>query len=279
MHRERGHLLGELRAIGAGWLAFIGTTAIAQAAQIPLGINSGSRVMGLPLVPNGLGAVAVAAGSCAAVTASAHASSLHATVDRATLMGAALLGSAAFLALGGRFWALSPSGLSTLGAFSRMGGSLPATLAYATAAERAAIQRLGRKFGCHTCGARLLLSSGRFNADHMPPLYEVRMLNEALWRRVLCLPVKQRFYPQCTSCSSKQGVLLAKASRQATSKVCDAAVYHLPSPLRPFYAVGGLLAALHVHAPDALTTLHGTTRKVWQRTCGIDRARSDSHRR
>ena len=106
-----------------------------------------------------------------------------------------LLGGACFLALGGRFWALSPSSLSTLGAFANTKkGSLPATLAYATAAKRSEIQELGRRFGCHTCGARPWPLWGRaqlrYNADHMPPLAEVKVMNQELWRRVLSAPAR-----------------------------------------------------------------------------------------
>ena len=106
-----------------------------------------------------------------------------------------LLGGACFLALGGRFWALSPSSLSTLGAFANTKkGSLPATLAYATAAKRSEIQQLGRRFGCHTCGARPWPLWGRaqlrYNADHMPPLAEVKVMNQELWRRVLSAPAR-----------------------------------------------------------------------------------------
>lgn len=247
-----------VRAIGAGWLAFTATSIAAQALQLAIGIDTGSHVLGLRLIPNACGATAVAVGSCAALLAANRASDHPATVDAQSLSAAALIGSAGFIALGGRYWALSPSGLATLGAFShRSRGSLPATLAYASAAERAAIQRLGQRFGCHTCGSReILRSPPRFIADHMPPLSEVRVLNAAMWRRVLSQPVKQRFYPQCVTCSGKQAALLSEVARHASdsrsSRQVTRAVFHMPSPLQPSNAVGGILGALDQHAPDGV---------------------------
>jgi hypothetical protein len=261
-------------ALGAA-LAFAFTTAGSQALQSALGMHTGSKLFGVRAAPGLLGLVTVAVGSNAALAACdalrgagppRHPRPGH---PRPRDIGAvALLGSACFVALGGRFWALSPSSLSTLGAFSNTArASLPATLAYATSAERAAIQKLGRKFGCHTCGTRFLFSSlGRYNADHMPPLSEVRRANSALWRRALSRPVTQRFYPQCTSCSSLQASLLSERSSLISKLGSEAlaqrartqmeAVRHWPSPLRPYFGVGAVLALQELIAehggPDVL---------------------------
>jgi hypothetical protein len=182
-------------AAASGACAFIMTSAASQAAQLALGVHTGSRILGMRLLPSLFGACTITLASIASVEVAALGAAAavavstgrdlndlrhaHASVSHAS---SALLGSACFLALGGRFWAVSPSGLSTLGAYANTArASLPATLAYASGPERAAIQEFGRKFGCHSCGARpwrltAAITGGtrlRYNADHMPPLAEV----------------------------------------------------------------------------------------------------------
>lgn len=58
---------------------------------------------------------------------------------------------------------------------------------------RGQLEAIARKSGCHSCGAmKSGTKSGRFIAYHQP-------LNALAGGR------KQRFYPHCTKCSSKQG--------------------------------------------------------------------------
>jgi hypothetical protein len=127
------------------------------------------------------------------------------------------IGVIVYKSLGGRFWSISPSSLTTLGSFARTFQSLPATSKYASPSERIKIEHLGRKIGCHTCGSRKIFSRGKngikFIADHMPPQAVVKQMNAAWHRRLLGLNVKQRFYPQCIDCSGKQGGVLSKASQ------------------------------------------------------------------
>jgi hypothetical protein len=60
--------------------------------------------------------------------------------------------------------------------------------------ERDEINRIGRKFGCHTCGDRdPKTKKGNFVPDHQPPSA----------RNPLGSP--QRLYPQCLTCSRRQG--------------------------------------------------------------------------
>ena len=191
-------------ATASGACTFMTTAALAQALQLRLGVHTGLRVL-----PSLLGMCTVAAASIASVEAAAWAAAAAAAAavgervplrrvratHGTTYASSVVLGGACFLALGGRFRALSPSSLSSLGAFANTKkGSLPATLAYATRSERSTIQELGRRFGCHTCGARPWPLWGgaqlRYNADHMPPLAEVKVMNQALWRRVLSAPVR-----------------------------------------------------------------------------------------
>jgi len=56
-----------------------------------------------------------------------------------------------------------------------------------------------------------LKSAVTFHADHMPPIAVVKQMNSRLWRKICHITVKQRFYPQCIKCSSKQGSILSKA--------------------------------------------------------------------
>ena len=201
----------------SGTCAFMTTAGLAQALQLRLGVHTGTSVLGLRVLPSLLGACTVAVASVASVEAAAWAAAAAAAAavgERVPLRRArathgsthassVLLGYACFLALRGRFWALSPSSLSTLGAFANTKkGSLPATLAYATSAKRAEIQQLGRRFGCHTCGARPWPLWGRpqlrYNADHMPPLAEVKVMNKELWRRVLSAPARADPRPSST---------------------------------------------------------------------------------
>jgi len=124
----------------------------------------------------------------------------------------------AYKGLGGRFWSISPSTFTNLGSFSRRIMSLPATDSYATSSQRRVIERMGIIGGCHTCGSRQFyrfLSKVKFHADHMPPRSVARQMNESWFRKLLFRSeVKQRFYPQCSSCSNIQGSLLGTASGQ-----------------------------------------------------------------
>jgi hypothetical protein len=124
-----------------------------------------------------------------------------------------VVGLLTFKLLGGRFWAIAPSSITNLGSFTRW--SIPCTEQYATKPQRALLERMGRRWGCHTCGSRMLGSknSFRFVGDHMPPKSVAAQLNNTWWRRVgLWRKVKYRFYPQCANCSNTQGAILSKAS-------------------------------------------------------------------
>lgn len=63
-----------------------------------------------------------------------------------------------------------------------------------TAQERRELNDIGNRLGCHTCGTKEPgTTTGNFVADHQPP--------SALNSRNL----EQRLYPQCLTCSLKQG--------------------------------------------------------------------------
>ena len=62
-----------------------------------------------------------------------------------------------------------------------------------TVAEREAVNEIGRKHGCHTCGTRNPgTKSGDFIPDHQPPSQ-------------LAPGQPQRLFPHCKACSLRQG--------------------------------------------------------------------------
>lgn len=77
------------------------------------------------------------------------------------------------------------------------GESIPARSASQTfnSSERAVMNRIGSETGCHSCGTTTAgTKSGNFVPDHQP----VSSLNKS--------GAPQRLYPQCLSCSKKQGL-------------------------------------------------------------------------
>ena len=72
--------------------------------------------------------------------------------------------------------------------------SIPAQLGRPTASQRREINRIGDKYGCHTCGTQESgRASGNWAGDHQPVT------------RFLRPGEQQRFYPHCAQCSAKQG--------------------------------------------------------------------------
>ena len=119
------------------------------------------------------------------------------------------------------------------------------------AVERAAVQAIGRRRGCHTCGAR----HATFHADHMPPnAYVKRHAAAPLWRRALLRgcgaapAAKQRFYPQCEACSGRQARAVRVDARELRT--------HLGS-LRAYHGAGVL-------APPAAALAEAAWARVWQ---------------
>eukprot|EP00562_Extubocellulus_spinifer_P005004 CAMPEP_0178522794 /NCGR_PEP_ID=MMETSP0696-20121128/28737_1 /TAXON_ID=265572 /ORGANISM="Extubocellulus spinifer, Strain CCMP396" /LENGTH=411 /DNA_ID=CAMNT_0020153961 /DNA_START=37 /DNA_END=1269 /DNA_ORIENTATION=+ len=175
----------------------------------------------------------------------------------------ATLALVTFKLLGGRFWAVSPSSYTNLGSFARASRSIPARMGYANPSQRKIIEAAGRKWGCHTCGSRMVLSRTRdgvrFHADHMPPRSVADRLNSRLWRRMLRIKVKQRFYPQCVDCSSVQGSILSKAATNGGSKIgarrlaasgSGSAAYNHGARPRMYHLAGGIIAAATVWDAD-----------------------------
>jgi hypothetical protein len=167
------------------------------------------------------------------------------------------LGFIAFKLLGGRFWAISPSSYTNLGSFARPKLSIAATERYATTSQRAAVERIGRAMGCHTCGSRRILTRAangvKFYGDHMPPKSVANQLNQQWLRKLLGRTVTFRFFPQCVPCSHTQGGILSKASARAITHGTNLAgagggsqaYFHGFRP-RPNHLAGGAIAAVAV---------------------------------
>eukprot|EP00536_Pseudo-nitzschia_multiseries_P003840 jgi/Psemu1/302204/fgenesh1_kg.61_\ len=198
-----------------------------------------------------------------------------------------LLGLLAFKSLGGRFWAIAPSSYTHLGSFSRW--SIPCTESYANARERIMIEQMGRKWGCHTCGSKMVFSTPaksaitgktyRFVGDHMPPKSVAEHMNNRWYRTMGLWPrVKFRFYPQCVSCSNTQGSVLSKtgrslgrlpknswASAMKGAGGGNTAHFHGFTP-RIYHLVGGILAATTVVGASDAEIARGNPRRLkkWQ---------------
>lgn len=150
-----------------------------------------------------------------------------------------VLGMLTFQLLGGRFWAVAPSSYTHLGSFARF--SLPATEKYATSSQRAALERLGRWVGCHTCGSHMFFRNKlpRFHGDHMPPKAVAQQMNAQWFQRLTGMKVKFRFFPQCIECSNMQGKILSSA----TNELRAASFWNNKPNLK--HAGGGNLAYFH----------------------------------
>ena len=134
-----------------------------------------------------------------------------------------LLGTIAFKLTGGSFRTIMPSDLVKPGALANQ--SIPAAgMQYATDEKRRELIRMFRRDGCHHCGK----TRGPVVGDHMPPNKHVVQKAEAFATQVLervtrvgavrramlaagvrpdaVIVPRQRYYPQCVSCSQKQAV-------------------------------------------------------------------------
>ena len=184
-----------------------------------------------------------------------------------------LLGLLAFKAMGGRFWAIAPSSYTHLGSFSRW--SIPCTEKYASKAQREMIEKMGRKWGCHTCGSRMLGSktagAARFVGDHMPPKSVAEQMNKAWYRRLNIVPkVQFRFYPQCVNCSNTQGSILSKATN-ALSSSSSLASSSSKSPIIHLFSKSGRNASILKDAGggSAISHFHGGRFRINHLTGGV----------
>lgn len=243
--------------LAAAQLSFIAVRRASQRAQLVLGVSTR-----LAILPSLCGAATVAAGAVASVVASdvvcrvASDSrvSWNRRLQRYSIQDIALAGIGIYAVLNrGRFWTLSPSCLQAPGAFARVrGASLPAGLRYATKSQRKAIQVMGTRHGCHTCGfrygacfhqpwTRRFKEAPRYIADHVPPLWRAKRKNRSFWRQLLDKPVEMRFFPQCKACSARQSRLISLLRNGCPVPRSARAVLHSPRLCSGDSLVGSLL--------------------------------------
>lgn len=94
---------------------------------------------------------------------------------------------------GGLFRTTFPSSSIALGAYantrSMLRSSIISNSPVASDSQRRRIQQMGKRFGCHQCGNRQLLSNKGFIADHMPPTKRAEEMSAVWWRRMMRLKV------------------------------------------------------------------------------------------
>eukprot|EP00730_Choanoeca_flexa_P014906 TRINITY_DN6691_c0_g1_i1.p1 TRINITY_DN6691_c0_g1~~TRINITY_DN6691_c0_g1_i1.p1 ORF type:complete len:369 (+),score=62.52 TRINITY_DN6691_c0_g1_i1:806-1912(+) len=100
--------------------------------------------------------------------------------------------------------------------------SIPAGVNYKTAKEARIIDRIGFKYGCHSCGTKREVT---FIGDHQPP-------------KSFQKP-SMRFYPHCTACSNTQG---GRISAGITNPAGFMVMHHWSSFLRARYWMPLLIA-------------------------------------
>ena len=152
----------------------------------------------------------------------------------------AFIGTASFLAIGGRFRSTLGSDVRYPGAFAKE--SIRANgVKYADQNARRELETLFKRYGCHHCGTK----KGEFVGDHMPPngmLAKRRslrnFLDKLLWRfRYGSVhSLRQRYYPQCKSCSQVQSVAVARSLKKIKIH---------RGTIGPYLVIGALAALRH----------------------------------
>ena len=199
--------------------AFSLTMAAAQCSSAMCKVSCATPGAALVLGLGGTMAASVAAGRAGEMAMKA--AGIRTTDDAAMRWADAAVGCAAFVLLGGRFPRVLMSDVRFVGANATR--SIPAAGSqYANASQKARLQAIFDRHGCHTCGTR------RRNvgvvADHQPPTklnYGTGGANASaeLTRRrgwlapLLPPPPKQRYFPQCATCSNRQSSAVARCCR------------------------------------------------------------------
>mmetsp|Transcript_31584 Transcript_31584/g.53065 ORF Transcript_31584/g.53065 Transcript_31584/m.53065 type:complete len:283 (-) Transcript_31584:394-1242(-) len=202
-------------------MAFSSVLSLTQVTGLATRVSSATPLLGSALGAVGVGVASICAARSAEVYANYRVTGRLPKLDwrdltqkkivqyvqknRDSLIMDAIIGIVVFKALGGRVQSLLPSDLGRVGAHAR--ASLPANGAsYADQTQRAKLQQLFKKFGCHHCGTR----RGTVIGDHMPPnriahgsTSEIAARSSSWWAW-LRRPPLQRYYPQCQDCSGQQ---------------------------------------------------------------------------
>ena len=222
-------------ATGIGAVTFPVMLGLNQVGLKTLSISSRSPL----LVTSAAGGLSVALASLVASTAVIKSCAIF-RIESETrmefkikdLLVSAASGVIMFRALGGRYSSMVPSHLHVPGCFARHW--IPAySIEYANVTQKNLIQEIGRKYGCHSCGTKRIK---QYYADHQPPNKLIKASLGPLGKTVEQNGRHlQRFYPQCPSCSLRQGHSLAVDSKTSAIIIHSMTFspYHifLPTPI------------------------------------------------
>lgn len=147
------------------------------------------------------------------------------------------------------FRCLAPSEIIHEGSFAHGNGWLPADSDhYVNEGQRILIYHFAKKYGCHHCGLiKRDCDNVKFHGDHIPVTKHVKHGIRSI------VAGKQKFYPQCESCSNHQGIYVAKNKRHLRyHRINSFRAWHLwiPTPLIYFCVVKFL-----VHQTEKISLL------------------------
>ena len=243
--------------------------ALSQGVGAALRISCASPAIGSLGGMVGVGVASVAAGQASEACFQAYAArpkkldgyfmifeQVVTSFDKNRALMDVILGVTAFKIVGGSFRTIMPSDLNKVGAIAKE--SIPAAgMQYATDEKRRELIRMFRRDGCHHCGSR----KGMVIGDHMPPNKHVIQRTEAMltqivdrmyrnsgFRRTMqtlgirpLSDVRQRYFPQCVSCSQKQ----SSAVRNNKSRRVFHSVLHGGGKGTGWHYIGVWIGASH----------------------------------
>ena len=163
--------------------------------------------------------------------------------EPAAIISGALFTMILFRGLGGRFTSTLPSDARRMGAFAheQEAWAMSTGTQYASSAERVTIRKIGKAFGCHTCGTR---QPSRFIADHQPPNKWAKRENK--WRNKVSIS-----YPSFRS-SSLCSVRSVASHLLLASLVCALLQYPWLGPLPQKYYAQCTQCGTHLYASLSL---------------------------
>jgi Zn finger protein HypA/HybF involved in hydrogenase expression len=145
-------------------------------------------------------------GSAAVIIASSSAAAIISLKDENIALSG-LVGLFWFRLVGGNPKIVLPADLCAKGPFAKDAVAVVRD-ASVNAAQKLNVQKIGRKFGCHSCGRFLRFWEKRFIADHIPPTKL-----KAKYEGVDSFHV-QKLYPHCPTCATRQGNAVATGKKR-----------------------------------------------------------------
>jgi hypothetical protein len=118
-----------------------------------------------------------------------------------------LIGVIWFKAVGGKLNSICGSDLFRAGGFAK-DFVLVVRDGIVSKSQKSMIQKIGMKFGCHSCGRSLRIWERRFIADHVPPTNFKGKVEQGVDSFHV-----QKLFPHCPTCAGKQGNAVATGKR------------------------------------------------------------------